>query len=355
MFFLLFLQHYLVKSMEKFKFPIDTKSFFVGITNDVGGGHTATVSTNLKQGVTTKKELEFFLALKNEIAIEGNDVLINVCTSKSKSLVKIIKCLFFKEIYVNGEKLNCDKEFGIYLKEEINPDAIQYGRIKLHYPLTFSYSDYEHEIDNRDIVLAIKKQIGGYAYIVNSFELYFNSARIDIDATIIGEDEIPYSKVFVDQKGVGNKFNKLFSEQSDSYDYEIMAVKRYVSDCITPKDYTEMLSSFEETSTKIAEQYLMSKGYQNINNILSKYPYSPVDMECYLNNMKYYIIIKTTATNIDYFFLSKYEWQLINNKPKTCKVLLVKKVCSDGPTLVEFDLEKINSMSREFTGMRVFK
>ena len=53
--------------MESFKFDIDTKSFFVGITNDTGGGHTATVSTNLKQGVTTKKELRYFLQLKNEI------------------------------------------------------------------------------------------------------------------------------------------------------------------------------------------------------------------------------------------------------------------------------------------------
>ncbi len=341
--------------MEKFKFAIDTKSFFVGITNDTGGGHTATVSTNLKQGVTTKGELEYFLALKNEITIEGNDELINACSSRSKSLVKIIKCLFFREIYINGEKLNCDKEFAVYLKEEINPEAIQYGRIKLHYPLTFSYSDYEHEIDNREVVLAIKKQIGGYAYIVNSFELYFDRARIDIDATIIGEDEIPYSKVFVDQKGVGNKFNKLFSEQSDSYDYEIMAVKRYVNKSITPKEYVEMLPSLEEKATKIAEEYLLSKGHQNINNVLSKYPYSPVDMEYYLNGLKYYIIIKTTATNIDYFFLSKYEWQLICGEPKRCKVLLVKKVCSDDPTLVEFDLEKINSMSREFTGMRVFK
>lgn len=341
--------------MEKFKFAIDTKSFFVGITNDTGGGHTATVSTNLKQGVTTKGELEYFLALKNEITIEGNDELINACASRSKSLVKIIKCLFFREIYINGEKLNCDKEFAVYLKEEINPEAIQYGRIKLHYPLTFSYSDYEHEIDNREVVLAIKKQIGGYAYIVNSFELYFDRARIDIDATIIGEDEIPYSKVFVDQKGVGNKFNKLFSEQSDSYDYEIMAVKRYVSKSITPKEYVEMLPSLEEKATRIAEEYLLSKGHQNINNVLSKYPYSPVDMEYYLNGLKYYIIIKTTATNIDYFFLSKYEWQLICGEPKRCKVLLVKKVCSDDPTLVEFDLEKINSMSREFTGMRVFK
>lgn len=341
--------------MESFKFDIDTKSFFVGLTNDTGGGHTATVSTNLRQGVTTKKELEYFLQLNNEINIEGNDELIRACSAKSKSIVKIIKCLYFKEVYVNGEKLDCKKEFSLYLKEEINPDAVQYGRIKLHYPISFAYSDYDHEIDNREVVLSIKKIIGGYAFIVNSFRLYFNRSRIDIDVTIIGEDEIPYSKVFVDQKGVGNKFNKLFSEQADSYDYEILAVKRYANKNITPEEYSNMLPLLEEKATSIVKKQLLSEGYRDINNVLIKYPYSPVDMEYYLNGLKYYIIIKTTATNIDYFFLSKYERQLICNQPKRCKVLLVKKVFSSEPIIEEFDLEKINSMNREFTGMRVFK
>lgn len=341
--------------MESFKFDIDVKSLFFGITNDTGGGHTATVSTNLKQGITRKKELDYFLQLKNEIEIEGNDELIKECSSKSKAVVKILKCLYFKEIYVNGEKLDCDKEFSIYLKEEINPEAVRFGRIKLHYPISFTYSDYEHNVDNRKVVLSIKNMVGEYAFIVNSFKLYFDRPRIDFDVTIIGEDGIPYSKVFINQKGSGNKFNKLFSEQADAYDYEIMAVKRYVDQDITPASYLNMLSSIEEKAIMILEKRLISLGFDKISNILEKYPYSPVDAEYYLNELKYYIIIKTTATNISYFFLSKNEWQFISSNPTRCKVMLVKKVFSNEPIVEDFDFEKINSMNREFTGMRVFK
>ena len=345
----------MVKNMEKFKFNIDTKSLFYGITNDVGGGHTATVATNLKQGINLKDEFEYFGLLNNQIEIEGNDDLINACASKSKSIVKINKVLFFKEIFVNGIKLETDSEFGMYLKEEINPEAIQYGRIKLHYPLTFKYYDYNHNIDNKDVILQIQKAIGGYSFIVNYFNFYLNKPRLDIDLTIIGELGIPYSKVFVDHKGTGNKFNKLFTENSDSYDYEILAMKRYVSNDISPEEYLNILPELETKACSLLKNELINQGVNGLNCVLEKYPYSPVDMEYYLNGLKYYIIIKSTATNIGYFFLSKHEWELLCNYPQQCKVCLIKKVCADEPMISFFDLKQIGEMNKEFTSMRIYK
>lgn len=342
-------------NMESFKFNLDVKSFFVGIKNDTRGGHTATVSTNLKQGPTIKKELEYFMELNNIIPAERNDELIQACSFRSKSYVKIIKCLYFNKIYVNGERLDTDYEFAIYLKEEINPSAVQYGRIKLHYPFTFKYTDFDHDINNKEVLKAIRGLVGNYAFIVNSFRLYFNDSRIDLDITIIGEEDIPYSKVYIDQKGTGDKFNKLFTQQSDTYDYEIVAVKRYVSEDIGPTEYSNMLSSFDEKAASIVYNHLENSGYKDINDIISKYPYSPVDMEYYINELKYYIIIKTTATNMDYFFLSKYEWQLICSNPNRCKVILVKKICSEKPLIEEFNLKQIELMNKEITAMRVYK
>lgn len=341
--------------MEKFKFQIDVKSLFYGLVNDTSGGHTATVSTNLKQGIHEKPELPLFNLLRNEISVQGNDELINACASKSKSVVRINKVLYFKEIFVNGVKLETDAEFGMYIKEEINPDAIQYGRLKLHYPLSLKYYDLDHDIDNRKIIEAIKKTIGNYAFIVNYFVFYFEKPRLDIDLTIIGEEGIPYSKVFVDQKGTGQKFNKLFTEQADSYDYEIVAVKRYLGKDITPFEYLNLIPQFEEKSTKLIYDHLKNNNFLEINIVINKYPYSPVDLECYLNKAKYYIIIKSTATNIDYFFLSKHEWQLLCANPNTCKVCLVKKVCSETPVLEFYDAKQIGELNKEFTSMRVYK
>ena len=342
--------------MEKFNFKIDSKSLFFGIINDTGGGHTATVSTNLKQQSTTKKELEYFLSLRNEINIEGNDYLINECSSKSKSKVKIIKCLFFKEILVNGEKINTDKEFGIYLKQEIDENAFQYGRIKAHYPIGFRYADSEHEIDNKIIIQLIQERMGGFACLVNSMTIYFDSPKIDFDVSVVGESDTPYSKVFINQKGVGNKFNNNFIEQADSYDYEVVAMKRYLKKEVTTDNYFDTLVELSKKALGVVKEKLLNEySSDKLNLLCEKYPYAPVDIEYYSNGRKYYIIIKNTSTNINYFFLSKHEWQFLSsNKDKTF-VYLVKKISSNKPQLIKFDANQITDMNKEFMSMRLYE
>ena len=45
--------------------------------------------------------------------------------------------------------------FGMYIKEEVDPTKVQFGRIKLHYPLSLKVEDDDINIDNKYIMNVI--------------------------------------------------------------------------------------------------------------------------------------------------------------------------------------------------------
>ena len=55
-------------------------------------------------------------------------------------------------------------------------------------------------------------------YIIEAFEYNTESRVLNFDATIVGSNLVPYSKVFVNRRGVGNKFSKMLVGESDNYD-----------------------------------------------------------------------------------------------------------------------------------------
>ena len=85
----------------------------------------------------------------------------------------------------------------MYIREETAPNNVHFGRQKLHYPTSLVFEDLDVYINNRSVVKAISEELCNYAFLVEAFE---------DDATIVGENGIPYSKVFVNRRGVGNKF-----------------------------------------------------------------------------------------------------------------------------------------------------
>jgi hypothetical protein len=343
-----------MEKINSFFFSIDTKSLYWGIYNDNDFGHTATVSTNLKQGSSTKKELELFYKISNQINIEDNDLLIKECVKNSKALVKITNFFYFHHILVNNIEISSAFDFGLFIKEEIDKSAFQCGRIKLHYPTTLKYSDYQCDVNNKEVIKCISSYIGDYAFIVRGFEVFYSSGTINFLVSVIGEKDIPYSKVFIDKKGVGNKFNKVFNEEADSYDFEIKAIKRYYKEEVNTQNYREILSEFESKACEIILDKLKCENAKFIIPILKEYPYSPVDIEYFINNVKNDIILKTTSTGIDYFFISKLEWKYLVDHKDTCKVVLLKKICSDNPEMKYFNFEDISNMEREISNMKIF-
>ena len=118
--------------------------------------------------------------------------------------------------------------------------------MKLHYPSKLIYEDNELNINNREVYKEISNILGNYAFIIRSFEYETDDNSLNFDALIVGENNIPYSKVFINEKGVGNKFNVIFNENADDYDREIIALKKEYGDEVNPYNYLEFTKKLND-------------------------------------------------------------------------------------------------------------
>lgn len=342
--------------MSDFSFDLDTKSFFFNIENDNDKGHTATVATVLKQGNSTNPALLLFQQASSNIPTFP-DGLLRECTKNSKSVVKITNILVFDKIYLNNKKLDIDSEFCIYLKQEINPDRIQFGRIKLHYPLSLKFSDYQYCIDNRKVMNLISSELHDYAFLVSKFQLFDEPGKINIITTLIGPNSIPYSKVFLNYKGdAANKFSKVFNEIADNYEIEAPLMRKHGIPGIDNVDPSSYLQAYNYCKTLAIHLFVKEQlnGCDDIQ-IHSDYPYDVCDVEALENGVKHYFYICFTATNQDYFFLSRDKNNLLWDFEEESFVILVKNVLSDTPIIERYSAKDIKDMSKEIEVLKYRK
>ena len=170
--------------MSVFRFRIDEKSLYYGMYNDYEKGQTATVSTPINQSQDPNKWRKDILQLVGS-GLESNnipEILINKCLNKTTSQAnsKLVALYEFKNIYIDGVKLNTDSSFCLYIKEETDkmirnkqgklvPNT-HLGRQKLHYPMSLKHKSDGFNIDNMEVMRAIIKQNGGFAYVVRGFD-----------------------------------------------------------------------------------------------------------------------------------------------------------------------------------------
>lgn len=342
--------------MNDFIFALDTKSYFFNIENDNDKGHTATVATVLKQGSSVNPALPLFQNASSNIPTFP-DGLLRECTKNSKSVVKITNILVFDKIYLNGKKLDIDSEFCIYLKQEIDPTRIQFGRIKLHYPLSLKFSDYQYNIDNRKVMDSISSELHDYAFLVAKFQLFQKSGKINIITTLIGPNSIPYSKVFLNYKGdATQKFSKVFNEIADNYEIEAPLMRKYGIPGIEIIDPSSYLQAYNYCKFKAVSIFVEKQlnGCEDIQ-IHSDYPYDVCDVEAIENGTKHYFYICFTATNQDYFFLSRDKNNLIWDFEEDSFVILVKNVLSELPIVERYSAKDIQDMSKEIEVLKYRK
>ena len=145
--------------MQRIVLPIDTKSLFLNIFNDNESGHTATVSTPIKQGNSTNERLMQIFKIPKQIDFNLKPKLIDELIKNSKSQIKINNVFIFDKISVNGNVIDTENTFfGMYIKEEVDPKKVQFGRIKLHYPLSLKFEDDDINIDNKYIIVWFLKK-----------------------------------------------------------------------------------------------------------------------------------------------------------------------------------------------------
>ena len=339
--------------MQRIILPIDTKSLYFNIKNDNISGHTATVATPIKQGNSIDDQLMQVYKIPMQIDFQNKPELVKELTKNSKSQIKITNVFSFDNIYVNGEKIDNTKSFCFYIKEEIDPEKAQFGRLKLHYPISLKYEDNDLNIDNKDIINKISEHLNNYAFIVTAFEYDFEDNYLNFKVTIVGENLIPYSKVFINNKGVGNKYTSIFDEYADSYDMEIISLKKFYNkyeENIDPNNYREIISKNEFKADSIIENILIEKGYSNINNLNSNFTYSLYDFSYEDNGKVKYLMVFNTATSIKYFNISAKRLKFLDDFSNETRIVLITNILEE-PQIYEYDINDINKFKKSINSL----
>ena len=337
--------------MHRIILPIDTKSLYYNVLNDNTKGHTCTVATPIKQGKSINPLLKEVYRIPEQIDFEKHEQLIKELTKNSKSVVKINNVFVFEKLKVNGKSLNVDASYCIYTKEEIDKSKAPFGRIQLHYPLSIKYE--KLNIDNRKVINAISDFVHGYAFIVESFEYNFEDRSLNFNVLLAGYSNIPYSKIFINNKGVGSKYNKAVKNYFDMYDAEIIALRKKYTDQVSTENFIEYIESGFDISKQKVRQYLESFRAVNIRDISSEYPYSLFDFQYYINDTIHYVIVFSTYTKSIYVNLSSWQNQFINTF-ENVEIFLVTDV-GDKNNLIEINKNDLMKFSVMMNSVRFVK
>lgn len=337
--------------MHKIKLPIDTKSLYYNINNDNLKGHTCTVATPIKQGKSVNEYLNEIFKIPKQIDYEQHENLVNELRKNSKSIVKISNVFVFDKIKVNNHLINCDASYCIYVKKEIDKSKVQFGRIKMHYPLSLKYEPLN--IDNKKILNKISEHLMNYAFIIESFDYDFDDDSLTFNALVVGYNQIPYSKVFINNKGIGSKFNKDLKYLSDCYDYEIVSLKKHYGNEVGTESFEVYMEKAKEESFSIVNQYLLSEGAYDIRFTSNEYPYCIYDVQYYLNGIINYGIIRSTYTKQIYADLSAETNRFINLFKNT-NLFVISEVIFNN-TLNTFDNKELEGFSTKINSIRLIK
>lgn len=328
------------------RLPIDIKSLYANIKNDNQSGHTATVATPLKQGASIHEELAKILEIPEGVSSSTKEEMAIQILSKSRAEAIIPRIYVFDKIMVNGIELTDIPSFCIYIREETDPQNVHCGRQKVHYPPSFNYCDENVEVDNKKVMTAVSAILHDYAFIIEAFEYDTESKVLNFDALIVGENGIPYSKVFLNKKGTGNKFTSVFTESVENYDTEIIALREKLGyEAVGPENYQEIQAQNKELASNIVLENLKSEGNKCIRCLADDYPYALYDFSIQNGQKKTYVIVRNTATKLSYFLLPYGKIRFCMDYQKEVKVALVKDI-NGNPQIEWFTADDINMMNK---------
>lgn len=365
--------------MSAFRFKIDEKSLYYGIYNDYIKGETATVSTPINQSKDPNKWRNDILKLIGSGLEAKNipEILINKCSRKTTAQAnsKIVALYEFNNIYLDGKKLETDSSFALYIKEETDtliknrqgkmvPNT-HLGRQKLHYPMSLKHKSDGFNIDNMEVLTAILKQNGGFAYVVRGFDCDTEKKSINFITTIIGMKGIFLSSVFKKQKGVGKK---LLLKEVNLEDIDFTAQDIYgdsTSYVLDRKKDGQDIDLFEKANKtkvengKLGESIVLSKlsKEDNVTDIYHTsvdYPTSPYDIEYYVNGVKKYVEVKSTQGDKKIFNMSIGEIKFMERYKEDYILFLITNVRDKMPKVYMFTRDKIIQLKKEYPTTRFY-
>jgi hypothetical protein len=362
--------------LEKIKFKIDEKSLFYGVYNDYKKGQTATVSTPLNQSNNPEKWRKDILNLTEANCRQDTlpAMLINQCQRSSHSGNEITDVFVFDKLLLNGDPLNTDYQYVMYIKKETDEYITKLngqkaknthlGRLKLHYPQNFIFKSDGYNIDNKKVLDDILKQDGEFAFIVRGFEYNQTDKTLNIITSLIGPQNIRLSTVFIRKKGIGEKLiidptkvsksdilisndivdavdEELEFDLPDNKDIEIRNTSKVINGVLGEEKVFELLSNQLKEENEL---YHTSKDYK----------YSPYDIEYIENGHKQYIEVKATSGVKKIFNMSKGELKFMQEYKKYYTLYLITKVKEEFPEIYKYTCDDIMKMNKEYLSTRFY-
>lgn len=336
----------------KYSFNIDEKSLYRGIKNDYKKGQTATVHTPINQSKDKNKWRNDIINFINGYQSENiNDLpktLLDKCLKKTTSEADsiIVSFFIFNKFSVDGTPFDSNSSFAMYVKEETSKTIIKRdgtkvsnthcGRQKIHYPITLSHYSDGYNIDNLKVIDTILKINGGFAFVVNGFDIDKETKALNFRTTMVGTEGVLLSNVFVRRKGIGTKLlvNGLLDR---------IGVPHISKEEITDEEQKNFIDTLQKIqissrkSGKAGEEYVLMNinkilGTQNVKDLFhisNKYPLSPYDIECVADGRKVYIEVKSTISGNKVFYMSRGERKFMNKYQDNYLLILVTNVNSN--------------------------
>lgn len=354
---------------NKIRFKIDEKSLFYGTYNDYDRGQTATVSTPLNQSTNPEKwRNDIFKLRKYNCRLDTpTEMMIYQCQKSSHSGNNIDDVFVFDNLFLDGVKLETNYQFVMYMKRETDEYITKadgtkaknthLGRIKLHYPITYSYKSDGYNIDNNEVLEAIKKQNGGFAFVVRGFEYSEQERKLNIITSLIGPEGIPLSTVFKRAKGVGKK---LMINPNKIVDADYVVVVEQTPDLKGTNISYELINKSKAENGKLGEEFIYNLLLEKLMDENELYhtsvdfPQSPYDIEYILNGKKQYVEVKSTSGIKPVFNMSAGELKFMEKYKDSYILYMVTEVKEAFPKYKAYTYENIMKMRKEYPSIRFY-
>ena len=231
------------------------------------------------------------------------------------------------------------------------------GRIKLHYPITYRYKADGYNIDNNGVLEAIKKQNGGFAFVVRGFEYSDENKTLNIITSLIGPEGIPLSTVFRRAKGVGKK---LMIDPNKVVDADYIVVVEQTPDLKGNNISYELINKSRAENGKLGEEFvykLLLEKLLDENELYHtslEFPQSPYDIEYILDGKKRYVEVKSTSGTKEIFNMSSGELKFMEKYKDSYTLFMVTEVKEAFPKYKEYTYDDIIKMRKEYPSVRFY-
>lgn len=362
-----------------FSFDIDEKSLFRGIKNDYKKGQSATVATPLNQAKNPSNWrnaiYDFFKGYPTESINALPATLKDKCLKQttSKASTKLVYFNTFSKFSLDGTAFEADASFAFYVKEEISNTIIRrdgssgynthLGRQRLCYPLALNHHSDGYNIDNSVVLNKILEVNGGFAYVVNGFDIDTEEKSLNFRTTMVGIKGVLLSNVFRRGKGVGVKLNV------NGVNFDSTLISQGNDTFLSTTESNTFFKTLEKIQTASRANGLKGEEYvfDNITKILhlsniessdhisKKYPQSPYDIEYSVGGVKKYIEVKSTSGDKKIFMLSKGERRFMEKYDKDYTLVLVINVTSNHRRTFLYtrrEIENTHIMEQEYQSIK---